>query len=414
MGLKEKDTSNKTADPRELRDYLLGKLKGDAVLERIETRLMTEPAQSTEIEGFENALIEEYLDGEMSSEDSEAFTRHFLASPEHRRQLTLVRDLRRFASKAEAPQKANTGFFGWVPQLSFAWVRFAAIAAVIIVAGLFIWRVAIYQSDADKSLAQLRQAYRGQRPIEPRITALPDYVPYSETRGPAPNVTDPDALRRAEVYLLEPSQDPSNAKAQQAYANLALAQRHYDDALRHFELALKAAPNDASIQNDAGAAYLQLARNAKSDKDATKFFENLDQSLKYLDRAITLAPKMPEPRYNKALCLELSNMRDQAKAAWNEYLTVDQSSKWADDARSHIQVLDSNSTTEHSADELERDYLDAIRRSDQTQAARLIAENRELITDKYLPFRLAMSYVNAGEENAGEMLRALALAETWN
>ena len=53
--------------------------------------------------------------------------------------------------------------------------RSGVIAFVVLaVMGLIIWRLAFYQSDLEKGLSALNQAYRLERPVEARISTL-DY-----------------------------------------------------------------------------------------------------------------------------------------------------------------------------------------------------------------------------------------------
>lgn len=401
--------SENLEDKEQLREYLLGNLRDEDAVERIEYRLMTEDQVADEIGIAECDLIEEYLDGTLTEEDSGQFRRHFLLSSGRKQQLKLTRNLRAYSMKTEIVPPQKQGLFEFVPAFSIRWLRFAALAVVITAVGFLSWRFAIYQSHTDKSLAQLRKAYVGQRPLQPRITALPDYVPYSETRGLEQNVTDPDALRRAEVILVYATENPDDAKAHQALALVYLAQKKYDSAIRQFDIALKAAANSAPLHSDAGAAYLQIAKNVSGETDGAKFFENLDQSLRHLDLAISLAPEMPEPRFNRALCLEALFDSEHAKAAWDEYLSIDPNSKWADEARDHLEKLDTKTPRDLSSEELESQFLDAFRRNDEAEAARLIAENRELIRDKYLPFRLSFSSLKA-DRDQNETLSALRFA----
>ncbi len=401
---------NKIGDSAVLRDYLLGLLKDDPVLSRIEKQLISDDEVADMISTAENELIEDYLDGALGTEESRQFARHFLASPERKQQLRLTKNLRKYSMQAEAIKPVKRGLFDWAPTLSIQWLRFAALAVVIAAAGLGIWRFAIYESDTDKGLVQLRRAFDGQRLIEPRITVLPDYAPYSVTRGANARLTDSAAHDRAERYLLDATQDAGNANAHYALSLLNFADKKYERAVQELELALAAAPRDARIQSDAGAIYLELGKLADDDKNGGKKYEYLNESLKHLDLAISIDPKMPEPRFNRALCLMALSIPERAKEAWKEYLAIDPDSKWADEARRHLETLDKTQPRELSADDLESEFLAATKAGDENLAAQLIGTNRELIRDKYLPQRLAASYASAPDERRDEMLRALRYA----
>ncbi len=395
-------------EPVLVRQYLLGTLNDDVALSQIEMQLMSDDKFADQLTLHENDLIEEYLDGRLNDLDSANFIRHFLASPERRRQLRLTQNLLRYAAVAprEVP-RAKRSLFDWNATRSFQWLRFAALAGVVFAALFGFWRYFIYESPVDQSLAQLRIAFSGQRPIEPRISAFPDYVPFYETRGPEEKPTDQAALDRAQVYLLESSKDPGNSQAHRALGLVLLTQKKYEKALVEFELALSSSPNDPFIRSDIGAAYLAVAQWKEGENDGAKFLEYLNDSLRHLDLAISIDPKMPEPRFNRALALEELKSREEAKKAWHEYLEVDPNSKWADEARRHLEKLESSAASELSANDLERNYLDAVAGNNEDAAWHLLSGNRELIREKYLPQRLAMSYLNAEFDRRDELLRAL-------
>lgn len=402
-------------DVKALRDYLLGTLKDDITFERIELQSMTDDKYTAEINMAENELIEQYLDGELSSEDSAHFVNHFLASPERRQEVRLTENLRRISAetRASVPQ-AKRGWFDRTSYFSIGRLRFAAFALVVIVAGLGIWRFAIYQSDVDKGLAHLRTAYRGQRVMEPRITALPDHRPFEETRGAAPTVVDPRSHDLAERYILDAAQGSPDGQSLHALGLLYLTDKKYDRALQEFNAALALTPNDASLQGDAGAAYLEIARVESSKsvdggRDGARVLEHLNASLKHLDTAILLAPKMAEARFNRAICLTLLGVAEQAKQAWREYLQLDSTSEWADEARTRLAALEGKSMKERSAAELEVEFLAASAEQDHERAWQLLSQNREMIREKYLPQRLAMSSLTASGDTRKTFQRALAL-----
>lgn len=394
-------------EPRRLKDYLLGTLDDEAVQRRIEERLMVDEEFAVRISAAEDELIEQFLDGELSDAEADRFETFFLAPPERRSQFRLTRDLRRVAvAKANVPSSHPISSQS-ARGLWTGWLQFSAAAAAMLLAALGIWRFAIYESETDKGLDALRAAYRDQRPVEPRLTALPSYAPYSETRGGGSPVTDSAALDKANRYLLDATTDAGSAAAHQGLAMYYLASGDLDRAEREIGLALKDAPDDARIQSDAGALYLERARQTDPEGDARKVVL-LNESLKHLDRAISLEPKLLEARFNRALCVQALMNAEEAKSAWYEYLELDTHSKWADEAKQYLQKLERETPRERSAGELEADFLAAFRANNDDEAERLVGTNRELIRDKYLPMRLAMSFLKAPEKRRDELLEALA------
>ncbi|MFN2501648.1 MAG: CHAT domain-containing protein [Pyrinomonadaceae bacterium] len=400
--------NNLIGDPNLLRDYLLGNVVDEGVRTQIEERLITDEDFALAIEAVESDLMEAYLDHEFGSREEKRFERFFLTSPTRQRQLRLTENLREFsASAGKRIPPAKRSLYDRFPTSSTQWLRFAALALVVFGSVVAIWYGAFRRTDADKGLAYLREAYRGQRLFEPRFTVLSEYAPISDTRGTQKNVSDPEARRRAEQYMFYSTQDSSDPRAHQGLALIYIADKKHDQAVHELNLAAAASPNNAAVQSDAGAAYLTIARSLDREKDADRFFELVDISLRQLDRAVELAPKLPEAHFNRALALEAAHSHDLAAKAWAEYLELDPSSKWADEARQHLKTLQDTTPRERSAEQLEADYLEAIRQGNEGAATQLLNANRELIREKYLPQRLAMSYLRAPDERRDELLKAL-------
>jgi hypothetical protein len=113
----------------------------------------------------------------------EQFLRFFLLSPENNEKLRLIENLRKYAAKQPAVynvkqlSEKKTNWSDWQKLFSSTPIRFAAVAILLFGFIFLIWRVAFYQSDVDRGLAELRIAYREARPIEARTTINSDYVP---------------------------------------------------------------------------------------------------------------------------------------------------------------------------------------------------------------------------------------------
>lgn len=399
--------NDRNGDLKRLRDYLVGSLEDDATVVELEMQLLSNDHFADEVLVIESELIEEFLDGELDDAENEKFVRHFLASPDRRRKLRLTKNLREYAEQtASVPIKIRVQNQLSVMRLIYQW-RVAMAAFILLAVAIGVWQLATYQSDADRGLAELRKAYVGIRPMESRISAITDYVPYSVTRGTSVTTADAAAHDRADRYLKDATLDSTDGRSFHALALLYLTDKNYDRALQEFNKALALRPTDAVLQSDLGAAYLEIAKSKDGEKEGAKILELLNESLKHLDQSIALNPKLPEPRFNRALCLEKLNYTEQARLAWSQYLEVDPNSKWADEVRQKIQAMESNSLKERTSSELETDFLAAFRNGDENTASKLSSENRELIRDKYLPTRLATSYINAPTDRRDEFRRAL-------
>src|SRR3954469_21928214 len=90
-----------------------------------------------------------------------------------------------------------------------------------------------------------------------------------------------------------------------------------------------AAPHDAALHNDAAAAWL-------AEASATEQPSGLAESLRETRVALRLDPTNAPALFNRALVLERLGLRRLAAKAWIEYLSVDASSAWADEARQRL------------------------------------------------------------------------------
>ena len=80
-----------------IREYLLGRLASDSELvETIDEQSLTDPKFSISVDVVEDEIIEEYLEGSLSSEDMRAVERHFLRPPERQRKLKTARLFSRY------------------------------------------------------------------------------------------------------------------------------------------------------------------------------------------------------------------------------------------------------------------------------------------------------------------------------
>src|SRR5206468_9337074 len=86
---------------------------------------------------------------------------------------------------------------------------------------------------------------------------------------------------------------------------------------------------DARILSDLSAAYLARAAH---DNQA----QNLARALAAADRAVKADSTLAEASFNRALALERLGHQEEARPAWQTYLQIDNTSVWANEARSHL------------------------------------------------------------------------------
>ncbi len=104
------------------------------------------------------------------------------------------------------------------------------------------------------------------------------------------------------------------------------AQRH-DEAVLALEDALSGDADNAAYLSDLAAAHLARRAHGGPAFDVPK-------ALAAADRALRLAPRLREARFNRALALSALHLRHEATRAWDDYLQeFGQERGWADDAR---------------------------------------------------------------------------------
>jgi CHAT domain-containing protein len=106
------------------------------------------------------------------------------------------------------------------------------------------------------------------------------------------------------------------------------------------------ATNAAGAWSDVAAAYFIAA----IQYDSPDLFAS---ALSSCDRALEVAPRAPEPRFNRALILERLGLREDAREAWDRYLDVDATTGWAAEAREHLERLEPAASL---AEIINRDY----------------------------------------------------------
>src|SRR5213080_474062 len=168
-----------------IKKYLLGQLAG-ADLAEIERRLLTDEEFYEEVQIMENELVDEYVNSELSADERRLFEKNFLADPESRNKLRLGRALDRHLSAQPLRLDSKSSERPLLPltaSLFSSPLRIAAFALIIAAVAFGAWRIFFHQSGVDKGLLALNAAYREQRPVESRLSAL-SYAPYPKTRGP--------------------------------------------------------------------------------------------------------------------------------------------------------------------------------------------------------------------------------------
>jgi tetratricopeptide (TPR) repeat protein len=277
--------------------------------------LLSDPDYGEEFDIVVDELTDQYVAGEVQGAERDQMAQYFFASPARREKLRVAAALKEHKQRVHRDKR-------WVPS-----TELKIAASILIVVGLALgvwWITRGRDADMEKGLAALQAAYRNQRPIEPRVSALA-HSPFSSTRGREVGSTKDD-LRRAELFLAQAVKDKPTPEAHQALGKVFVAQGKFDEAIKEFEESLPGNQNSAQVYNDLGVALLE-----KGD---------LNRSLESFNKALQLDGNLLEALFNRALCYQKLRRFEEAKEAWREYLKRDPSSPWAAEARDNLRLLE--------------------------------------------------------------------------
>ncbi len=182
-------------------------------------------------------------------------------------------------------------------------------------------------------------------------------------------------------------------------AHLELAAGRSQEAARLLARAFQEIPNNTSLLND--LAVVALEEGTKSGR-AQRFLDAFDLAT----RAVSFKPRCAEAWFNRALVLEHLFLPSAAALDWQRYLALDPNSRWAGEARQHLEKLrlaEANGTG-------------SIKTTKSTQEAEWTTDDsqkvREKIEDDLLPSWAEAVERGDGDEAKRALSEALALADT--
>lgn len=331
-------------DQERIRLYLLGELTGSDE-EAVELRLLTDIEFAEELELIEEELVDQYAGGDLAPPERARLERCFFDSPERRRRLRVALALRRHAAERETrEQTVNvTPISERRPSARFVpppiYLKAAAVLVVAIGLGTAVWWLRAGSTDVEQGMAALDEAFRGRRTIEPRVTAV-GYAPLIVTRGREGAGVDPLARDRAERLLLDAAESSPGPQSRHALGRFYLLDAQFGKAVEQLEQTLRHLPDDAPAHSDLGAALLELGRQQERAGDQTGSRQSYGRALEHVNKAAAHDASLVEPLFNRALILEYQGMPEPAKEAWRQYLARDPESKWAEEARGRLKLLD--------------------------------------------------------------------------
>jgi Flp pilus assembly protein TadD len=199
----------------------------------------------------------------------------------------------------------------------------AAAATIVLAVNLF----GPFGSNGDeRALTQLVAAVGTERTFEPRLTGGFAYAP---VRGPVRGSNDITLSPDVRIAIAEIEKQYA---AKPVAATAAIVSGDTSHAIDILEANAQLRPTDPKILSDLSAAYLARAARSSSPDDVSR-------ALAAANRALEVDRLMPEALFNRALALQISGKTADARIAWQAYLTIDDRSGWADEARTRLRML---------------------------------------------------------------------------
>lgn len=385
-----------------IREYLLGRISDEKTLAGIEELLFTDDDFCTKAEIIEDDLINDFIYQKLNADDLASFTKTLENNSDRRLKVQVTNRLKeKFAANSI---QEKTAFFESVKAF-FRSPMYAGVFAVLLIAVL-IGTIFLLRLPKTDELAELKNIYLKERPVEPRITGF-DYAPLNITRGENKDDANKNKLELAKTKFLQEVVNNPSAESYHKLGVFYLTQQNYKDAIENLEKAVKADDKNATYHNDLGSAYFQSAKNQPDGKKLEIFAPALES----FEKALTINPNFLEAQFNLALCLQEAALYYRSKDAWLKYLEKDSSSGWADEARKNLIRIEELNKPAKKQEQVLDDLINAYRTGNEEYAWQIISQTRELITEVWLPAQLTRRFLEANLENddgkASESLAAL-------
>lgn len=204
----------------------------------------------------------------------------------------------------------------------------AAAAAIVLV----VWTSLLPGGEgANAGLERVVALANQERHFESRIAAQINYRPLLPTFRGSQRTSD-ERIRSVVAQAREALRNSPSAQAERALGLILMFSHDFDEAVHHLSRSAELRPDDARIQSDLAAAYLERAVQSGDRL-------GVGLAIAAAQRAIDLDQNLAPAHYNLALSLERNGQAEAARQAWHAYLSVETDSRWAEDARSHLERL---------------------------------------------------------------------------
>jgi tetratricopeptide (TPR) repeat protein len=258
-----------------------------------------------------------FLDGRLHPEARAEVVEHIANCPDCYALVSAGWDYQAVEQKTQSdPAPVVEGHFGsW-----WMWTAAAVAASAMIVFALPTTRntMAFWRG---RSVLIAAQNAEKERPVEGRLYGF-GYQPATRIVRGGEEEKDNYAVQAAALDLM--GRDARSGHQWQALSAAHLLIGERKEAIDAIEKAALLSPDDPSILNDRIVAYLAQGE--------------AQRALEAANRAWQVA-QTPEIAFNRALAFKANQREKEAIAAWQEYLKLDATSPWAEEAKGKLQQL---------------------------------------------------------------------------
>ncbi|HEY3839320.1 MAG TPA: hypothetical protein VGL72_22260 [Bryobacteraceae bacterium] len=232
-----------------------------------------------------------------------------------------VQETARKAAREAHPRNWGSRFFSGI------WKPVLVLAAVATVAVVSIWTVRLWKPAAETLVAR---AYEQNRTWPIRMPGAAFTPAQADRRG---EIRPTTALSEAEAAVSRRLDEaPKDARFIDLQSRLDVVRHRYSEAITPLEALVESGDTSRDVLLDLGSAH--LARGL-ADRNAS----DLDSAVDQFGRVLSREPSNPVALFNRAAALEEMLLIDRAEQAWSQYLAVDSTSPWAQEARDHLRRL---------------------------------------------------------------------------
>jgi CHAT domain-containing protein/tetratricopeptide (TPR) repeat protein len=249
-----------------------------------------------------------------------------------------------------------------------------------------------HRSPLQRAMSALVTGYSKRRLIEPRLSGgfrAGQYKPGTED-----DLIDKESISYASALIGQVTNEDDSPEARLIEGRLYLCEGKTADASAPITRAMKELPNSAEVHNDFGSYLYQIGKY----EDALAHYEN----------ALRLSPGMPAALFNQSLCYQRLLLLDSARDVMKSLATTERDSGWLEESRRRTQDFAGASNGAITEKSIIAELNDAIESGNDESVRTIASGNFKLMRKLGLVDLLTQYLQSAAQGNQEEADRSLA------